>query len=255
VALLRLANKILLRDLVPNDLIRNLGGGGPTINPSEVKFLANFNGADQATAYTSEDAGLRVATFGGNLKLVTAEKKFGTSSLWGDGGFYISFPSTTDLDITAGDDWTLESWVKATNFGVDAMSIASLPLAWNCEIWTTGTYGNMRCGVYETNGSTIDDNTTHTLEVGEITNNDWNFISYSKVGTSLHQHINGVLIQTTTVQDAGLRANTHGLRVGQFAITSHFVDGWIDSMRYIVGTGLYTADSYAVPTEALTDGT
>ena len=84
------------------------------------RILCNFNGADQATTYTSDS--FSTMTLVGGAKLVTAEKPFGSSSLYCSGvSQYASLPDESDLyfSVNTGfqtvEEWTLDVWIKSTN--------------------------------------------------------------------------------------------------------------------------------------------
>ncbi len=82
-----------------------------TGSPAFIAVQCNFDGLDGATAYTSEDAGSRIATFVGASTLSDTQVRFGTTSLE-------SFATTTtgvtfpvDSELGAGTkDFTAECW-------------------------------------------------------------------------------------------------------------------------------------------------
>jgi hypothetical protein len=84
------------------------------------RILCNFNGADQAVTHVTDS--FSTVTFSGNAKIVTAEKPFGSSSLYLDGtGDYVSIPDENDLYFSVNngfqqqEEWTIDVWIKSGN--------------------------------------------------------------------------------------------------------------------------------------------
>jgi len=227
--------------------------GGSLIKASEVKFRTSFNGADGQTSHVSQDSGERTATFSGTVALETSKRKHGNSSLVGLTNGYLTYPASTDFDIPAGADWTVEGWVYAANHGADNIPILALPGAFILGIDNTGSYGGLKAVIYEANNSDIDVDVTHTLLTGEAPNLTWNHIAFTKSGTTLRGFIAGVEIFSTTVKNLGLGAAGVPIRVGSDPQDATVLDGYIDSLRMIVGTALYTT-GFTPPTAPLYGG-
>ena len=81
---------------------------------SSVSLLADFDGADAATAYTSIDLTGHVFGFFGNAQLDTAEKYSGTASLLLDGsGDTVRIAAyNANLAMVPSTDFTVECWIR-----------------------------------------------------------------------------------------------------------------------------------------------
>jgi hypothetical protein len=127
-----------------------LSPSGGDASFSSVKLLAGWEGADAATSYTEESSSARVATFGGNAQLDTAQFKFGTSSFLSDGtGDSCTFPldnAAWVLSPTANSDqFTVETFIRLNTTTPTSQPIVNLAAGntGNLNSWTfTFTAGN-----------------------------------------------------------------------------------------------------------------
>ena len=208
---------------------------------SNVAVQCNFDGADAATSYTSEDAGLRTATFVGNAQLDTAQFVFGTAALLCDGtGDYVTFPDSTDYEFGAA-DFTAQCRVR---FNGDP---GTANMAFMGQYLDTGDQRGwsfiLRNNTLEFNWST--DGTAATFgSVSETWNpagNTWYHVAVSRTGGFIYLFVDGVLLGTGTANTATIFAPATQLAVG--GVTSAFWDfnGWIDDLEIVNGTGLYDA--------------
>jgi hypothetical protein len=207
-------------------------------------FIANFDGVDGRAGspeYISEDAGARLATFFGTAQIDTAQSRFGASSLLCDGNSdYVTFPDSTDWDFGSG-DFTIECWVRHN----DASNIEYFVNHYNSQIneasWAFGYDGTTNNLKFLTSdlGTTV---VTLTSSSYTATTGVWIHYAACRVGGNLRMYADGV-------------EYFGALRGGAGVI--HHVDGWIDDVRVIKGTGLYTADfdppATAHPTDPFQD--
>jgi hypothetical protein len=228
---------------------RRAGGGDPFW--SNVKLLCGFNGTDGATSFTDESSAARVATFVGNAQLDTAQAKYGTASLLLDGtGDYLTFPHSTDLSIRTGasDDWTIESWVRATgSWKAVAVILGKRSGAGISEFSFGINSGIPNFAGLSAGSSVITLNGSSALALDA-----WHHIALSAVGANYKLFAGGVEIASGT-RSAAPTTNTTDLHVGRDPFNSaRDWNGWLDEVR-VTQAARYTAD-FTVPSAAFPRG-
>lgn len=101
-----------------------LRGGDPNLYPYAVS-LYGFDGTDGATGADDESAsGRGTSGFIGQGQIDTAQSKFGTASAYFDGnGDYLNVASSSDFVFDG--DFTIDAWVRPTDFANSTMGIVS----------------------------------------------------------------------------------------------------------------------------------
>jgi len=224
---------------------------GPDLQPN-ADFIANFEGNDAATTFTSEDFGARVGTFAGGSQIDTDQFRFGSSSLFLDGsGDYVTFPQSTDFDF-AGGDFTIECWVR---WSVDPSTsgdtfVSKYVGTGSNRSWVLQLNANNLRFIYTTSGVTdIQKNQSWNPVVDK-----WYHVAVERYGDLMYHYVDGLQIGTalamadtiftaSAVLDVGSRFTT-----GQ---TDYFGPGWIDGMRIVKGQALRRgASAYLTPYRA-----
>ena len=223
------------------------------VAPVPAALLANFNGLDGIASppgYTSEDAGLRPATFVGNAQLDTALKKFGGSALLLDGaGDYVTFPDSTDWDFGTG-DYTLECWVRFNGDpGTAQMALLSHETPTTNRSWRVELLSNtLRVLVSTTGSNTIVATNPAWNPVGD----QWYHVVVVRRSGTIKTFVDGV--QLSSAADANnYFASASPMSVGALADGSFPLNGTIDGVRVVKGTALYWVGSpttFTVPFDA-----
>jgi hypothetical protein len=219
----------------------------PSVDRSwnSVSVLADFNGADAATTYTSEDTGLRTATFAGNAQLDTAQFKFGTSSLLCDGtGDYITFPDSTDFDLGSG-DFTIEAWVRHSDitgiqyycarYDVNGVSEASYAFAWTAS---TGDLFFLSSALGTGDIVVTTGTTPWTPTVGV-----WHHVAVTRDSGTLRMFADGAKLYDATLATNLFAAST-SFDIGSISGGSgytHAFEGHMSELRLTKGVARYTA--------------
>jgi len=228
-------------------------------------FVADFEGADAATSYTTNTGD--VVTFFGDAQLDTAQKKFGTSSLLLDGNDYVRVPDDAKFSLGT-NDWTLDFWHRFLGVSGGSSTFYGQRDAGtnSCILQKGGAGAGHKLGAYWTISS---------VDVGSftMTNNwapnvdQWYHIAYVRSGSTLYIFIDGVsqaVTVNTALGDLGnIPANpTIGTYLNSGVPASSYVNGWIDQFRITNGTALWTSDftpptvpGIVVPTGVLTQDT
>lgn len=204
-------------------------------------------------------------TVHGNAAVTTAQKKFGTHSLYLDGtGDYLELPIHADFDTTTGEDFTLEFWWRQASavssssgpligFGINASSNAEdiIQVGNDASSDTSKVYAIMYNGTV--------DNYAISSAGGVANDSTWRHYSfnYDHSATTMKIYKDGTLVGTdssfTSVPTrAGGRTNkmfigaTWSSGGGTFIVSKA---GHFDDLKFIYGsmlrTGNFTAPSAA----------
>ena len=233
----------------------NGGGGGPS-DPliAQVVALLPLDGADQAVTASDMSPSGHPLTFGGQAKLVTADKKFGLSSAYFDGlGDYIEIANHADFDFGTG-DFTLEAWVKfeTGSTGSDRCIFSK----WDS---VSGTYRGFLLFMDATDGRleyfcSPNGSTTRVFNGdanAAVTENVWQHIAIAKESGTTRGFLDGTLCLEATWNEA-VFGGTSDVQIGKIQDTSGTdmpFKGWIDDVRFTNGTARYT-ENFTVPAEA-----
>ncbi len=211
-------------------------------------LLADFDGADAATSFTTEEAAPHALTFVGNAQLDTADKLAGTASLLLDGtGDYVSAADSADWNFAAG-AFTFEIGAK-----FDAYSSGSQTLI--------GQYqptGNQRNWMLQRTASstfvfwisTAGSSGTAKITATFAPGTGWNVFRVSFDGTTYRLFANGKQIGSAT-SPVTLFNSTGLLTVGARGDGAEAFKGWLDEARITKGVtrnpGLMRYAATAIP--------
>ena len=200
-------------------------------------LLLNFNNGgiiDQHSTNVLETVG--------GAKLSTAVKKYGSASIYQDGGgsSYIKTILTPTLAIPASTDFTIEGWFYFTAW-----------VAVNC-IYQTGS-GNEYLAV-RSSGTTIE---WHTLAgqsnyTVSLSLNTWYHIAATRSGSTVRMFLNGTSLTGTGGTPVSTEAifSVSPLYLLQYFNNSNGLNGYADDLRITKGIARYTT-TFTPPTEAL----
>lgn len=204
---------------------------------NSVSLLSGFNEIDKATSFTDE-ADARVITVAGNAQADTAQKKFGTSSVFFDGaGDFLSVPH--DAAFQADQVITIECFIRLAEVGVQQVFIAkrvnaSPPLGYLFYIKNTdklaffgGAAPTFAINISGTVTTLLIDTWYHVAAVRE-SDGTWTL------------YVDGV-IQATGSEAVAVADDGSPLLIGRDGadFNSDF-HGWIDEVRITSGVARYT---------------
>lgn len=201
---------------------------------SNVVLLANFDGANSATAFT--DSKDRVFTFEGSSSLTTSTVKYGTASAIVPLATKsrISTPFTSNLAFGT-NDFTLEMDIQFNSFPGDGEVIGQNYYGWN--------YG---WNIYE-NGSTVTFYAGQGLGSASAawapTLNTWYHLALSRNSNSLRFFVNGTQIGATATMSDNIIEKSGPLVIGRpYNTDGQNTNIALDNLRITNGIGRYTAD-------------
>lgn len=208
---------------------------------SQVSLMASFDGADEDTAFTSEDSAARTATFVGNAKLDTAVTKFGTTALLLDGtGDKVTFPDSDDFHFAAG-DFTMEAWVYISTLE-DAIPVIT---QWGAtpqrsfQLAINGSANTIQFS-WSTDGSTVTGNVTRSFTWSSAT---WYHVAACREGTNVRLFVDGVQAGTDiAISTNSLHNSTYVLEIGGRNDNNNYLPGSVADVRITKGFARYTTD-------------
>jgi hypothetical protein len=199
----------------------------------------------------SDKSGKVVLETVGDAKVSTAQKKYGTSSLYFDGtGDGLQLPITPQVYL--GTTYTIEAWIYSAG-GLYYQAIFEL-----CENNTGGFAGLDLIKVGTTIGASVRTTTLGTpvaITGGTLVTNTWQHVALSVNAGSAKLFLDGIQIGSTTTFPEFPIAKTLFAAVGRFAngytaADTNSWNGYIDDLRITRGYARYTAN-FTPPAQAL----
>jgi hypothetical protein len=209
-------------------------------NYAQVILLLNGDGTNGSTKFTDLSSNQNKVTASGTAQVSTSTKKFGTGSIYLNGGStsYLDIPYTSAFNFTSV-NFTIEAWVNIVNVS-PANPILS---RWHSGgDWVYAVYGGKQYFGY--NGGSLNKTSTTTLS-----NNTWYHVAVVLSGTTLTFYLNGTAdgsFTGVTVTDS----STNNPQVGQANQGSEMLNGYIDDLRVTRGIARYT-QNFTPPTAPL----
>ena len=221
---------------------------------SNTKVLIHFDGADEATSYTTDDASARAMTRTGNGEITTDQEKWGVSSCGttNSGSNNMKTGDSADWDVGTG-DYTLDAQVYMTSYVSGTSTIVSIG---------AGLGGGSAKGIE------IDYGSSTAFRIWHSGSNVDSYASASNTGAWHHWRVqrksgvmsvwrDGVHIANSGSYSAANAAkdvsgSTEGFVVGGAAqLGSGFsLNGYVDEVRFDTVALNATDDNFTPPTKA-----
>lgn len=208
---------------------------------SNVSVLMHMDGANNATSTTDQKG--HAVTFSGNCHLSNTQVKFGSTSLFFDGG---SAPSGVSVACVAAgtSDFTLEFWVNFISLASNDVFVDCRPSLTEGPYFTLAVLGGA-WAFYTSSATKITGGSAPVI-------NTWYHVALSRTGTTTSMFINGTLIGSFT-DTINYSASNFGLGYNSKSPGGGInTNGYIDDFRYTPGVGRYTAN-FTPPTAAFPD--
>jgi len=197
-----------------------------------------MDGDDASTTFTDETG--KTVTANGNAQIDTAQSKFGGAAGLFDGtGDYLLSDDHADWDFGTG-DFTIDFWVRFNTNGagqtfVDRNEEADFSIRFTAV-------STLRLSI---EGATVV-NTTWSPNTGQ-----WYHIAAVRSGSNAYTFVDGTQLGTTGTNSSDIQG-TNQIAVGVLEVSKASpLDGWIDELRLVKGTAVWTAD-FTAPTAAYT---
>ena len=191
--------------------------------------IVNFNGADAATTYTTDDSTALTVTFFGSTALDNAQRRFGSTSLTVPAAAdYVSIPSDAATQFGSG-DFGVEMWIRPS--GITGTDIIY-------DQRSTGTQQALTIylsagvpyifvnGANRINGPTA------------LTTNTWYHLCVQRESGVTRMFLDGAQIGIDYT-DTNVYVSNPIFFGRDWTNTANGFDGWLDSLRILVGAPLY----------------
>lgn len=219
---------------------------------SNTQLLLHMNNSDNSTTFADSGNTGHTVSANGDAKQVQIAK-FNSGSIRFDGtGDYISTLDSNDWDLGSS-NFTIDFWIRFNslpttgNYTSPINQWATSNLSWIYNIYNnSGTYKSQF--YYSTDGTNITGNSDDTIT---LTTNTWYHIAIIRNGADLKTFQNGTQIGSThNISTNTLYNTTTEMRIGaaQGLPSQYHVDGWIDEMRIVKGTTIWTSN-FTSPTD------
>ena len=207
------------------------------VSGSEFELNGKVTGFENAT-----DRPGKTVTANGDAQLNATTKKYGTASLALDGtGDYVTSSSNADFTFGTG-NFTFEGWFYRSVGSVQVSLFDFRSVATQNAPWLFITSGGTLA--YYVNGA------TRISGAGGITPGSWHHVAVSRSGTSTKMFVNGSQIGSTWTDNTDYIQSP--LTIGaRYTGAIEFFNGYVDDVRIIKGTAIYTG-AFVAPTTQLT---
>lgn len=213
------------------------GGAAPCYSPGNDEYtmlLLHSNTTDGNTTFTDSSSRGHTVTANGTARHVTAQQKFGTSSIQSDdASSYLSLADSDDWDFGTG-DFTVDFWLRPSQVGI----INVFP-----EIGDYSSSAGIHWFIYENSGIYVYLNgggSLNTFSPFTPSANTWHHFALTRSGTSLRMFVNGVQIGATRTNSTNMTTGTHGIKIG--AWTTYYTHGQLDELRISRGIARWTSN-------------
>lgn len=232
--------------------ITTVSGACISGNDSNTVLLIHSNTTDASTTFTDSGQGTgcpHTDTVSGNIQHKTAQKKFGTTSIYFDGTEdFLTWPDAAEWTLSG--DFTISCWVYVGDLSgaVDVLSH-----------WRGGGAGDRafefgldvseKVRFYAMGPPTVD-----LTSLTAVTQNTWTHIEVGRTGNTFIVFVSGVSDNSKTVVTT-INNSTEDLCMGGYkengTVGYDFV-GYMDELYFNAGAVLHT-DTFTVPTGAYCD--
>ena len=218
-------------------------------NIGKVSLLLHGN-SEAPGVFADSGAYGQVATVIGSPAGVTAQKKYGSSSIAFNGSSdALSYAHSENLNLALG-DFTIETWVYVNSLSLGSTILQKDQLygsTFPSYALSIGANGSLNAHIGT--GSTAAYSQWVSSAAGLIAPGNWHHVAYTRQGTTLRLFVNGALVQTAT-QSRTATDGGKALVIGRYPSGGGAADGWlngyIDDLRITKGLARYTA-SFAAP--------
>ena len=209
---------------------------------TDTKLMLYMDGTDASTTFTDSSASAHSVTAGGNAQIDTAQSKFGGASGLFDGtGDYLSSGNHADYDLGTG-NFNIDAWIRYTGVGntyftvfstTDALSTEGYILFYTAPIIS---FRHLSGGV-----ANIVANKVVTFNA-----DTWYHIMVSRSGNDFFLGWDGAVGAAATTDADSSNSTGGGFVIGRLyiddATPAYDTSGWIDELRVVKGTAVWTGD-------------
>jgi len=219
---------------------------------TDCKLMLHMDGTDASTTFTDSSSSPKTMTANGDAQIDTAQSKFGGASGLFDGtGDFLSTPDLSDFDLGSS-DFTVDMWIRFDpSFTNNHVFCSQLDTPNNRGYFFDYNTG-LRFG-YSTDGTVATQVVTTFAWTPSAST--WYHVAFVRSGNNFYAFADGTQ-RGSTLNMTGVTIfnSTTSFRVGAVAVAgtaSNFMYGWIDELRIVKGTAVWTAN-FTPPSAAYT---
>lgn len=225
---------------------------------TDCQWMLHGEGTDASTTITDSSPAARTTTANGNAQIDTAQFKFGSASMLFDGtNDYIDSADAASLE-PASSDLTLDFQIRfnafagSTVYGILCKAISGGSGGFSMTFENNGVSANILFSINKSNSVLSASGQT-------IVTGTWYHFAVVRSGNNWYLFKDGVQIATAS-DSSSIADNGDSIKIGrgffpnaggwQSASVNDF-NGWIDEVRYVIGTAVWTA-GFTPPSAAYT---
>ncbi len=207
-----------------------------------VKLLLHAEGVDGSTSFVDSSVYNRAVTVNGAATISTTQAKFGSSSasFTNVAGQRLAVDGDSDLAFGSG-DFTIDFWVWVTAHFTSNVQLydgrVSASSAFTPTIYIPNPFSHTVR--YLTNGA------DRIIGTTVLTTGQWHHIAVTRQGTSTRLFLDGTQEGSTFTDSAVYTNATARPSIGNYGgdnVTNNCLNGFMDEVRVVKGTALWTAD-------------
>lgn len=209
---------------------------------SSVSTLANLlihaNGVDGSTTFPDSSSSQHMITANGNAQVDTSQYEFGGASALFDGsGDYLSVPDSENWNFGTG-DFTLDCWVRVNSF---AGAGATFPLVGQTQNSSNFWFIFLSAAAIELQARVAGVDVIRFSKLNATSLATWYHIAVIRTGTTFRIFVNGTQVGTDETDASAMPDLSASLFIGADGL-GDFGNGWIDELRVVKGTAVWTTD-------------
>lgn len=205
-------------------------------NYNNVSLLLKFDGSNNSTTFADSSKNQLSVSRNGNPVISTAQKKFGSSSLWIDGAVsgqdYVSVAASSLFDVGAGTPFSVELWFRAfsntsISGGIVGQRTSQFPYV---PFVIRQEARNLQWFIGNAAATAWHSSSTSTGNL--ITAGTWHFLQLVGDGSNLYLRLDGTQILTTSQPNW---ASANRMLVFGSSGSGQDYHGYIDEARFTLG--------------------
>lgn len=197
---------------------------------TDTKLMLHMNGVDGSTTFTDSSTAAKTVTANGNAQIDTAQSKFGgASGLFDGSGDFLTVPDSTDWDLGTG-DFTIDFWIRFNATGSTVDFISRQDTQFRLGVTNSGD-------VYWF----IEGNERWTRTAAGFSTGVWYHLTFTRSGTTVRVFKDGTALGSTGTSSDNIAA-TGDLYIAGNSGGGLNVNGWIEELRWVKGTAIWTSN-------------
>lgn len=192
-------------------------------------LLIHSNTSDASTTFVDSSQSGRTPTVVGNTQHDTAQKKFGTTSIYFDGtGDHLTFPDSDEWRFNNTGPFTIDFWMRTASTAKQHLVRKGIDGAWSVIEYGLFINNNANKMTFQlsNNGGT---GTTLTSTTS-VNDSAWHHIACTRIGNKFELYIDGAS-EANASQAITIKDGSTTLSIGGESDATNMYTGWLDEVR------------------------